>query len=91
VNDDATRARAVANAALACPGVAALTGGPYGAVATYLPGGRIEGVALRETEVEVRLVARIGIPLPEVAEHVRTAVRPLAGGRDVAVVIDDLS
>ncbi|HEY3686540.1 MAG TPA: hypothetical protein VGL93_26135 [Streptosporangiaceae bacterium] len=91
MSDDATRAHAVADAALACPGVAALTGGPYGAVATYLPGGRIEGVALRDTEIEVRLVARYGIPLPEVAARVRAAVGPLAGGRDVAVVIDDLS
>ena len=81
---------AVAAAALGCPLIADLTGGRFGEVATYRPGRRIVGVREVEGVVEVHVVARWGTPLPEVAEVVRAAVAPLAGGRPVAVFIDDI-
>ena len=84
-------AAAVAETALACPGVAALSGGPYGTAATYLPGGRVEGVVVRQEEVEVHIVAAFGPPLPELAEGVRVRVHRLAPGRSVTVVIVDLA
>jgi hypothetical protein len=73
-----------------CPDVARLSGGPFGSVATYLPGARLPGVALRDHEVEIAVVARQGRPLPEIAEEVREAVGGLVGDRPVHVIIDDL-
>lgn len=92
---DAERARTIARTVEGCPGVAGLTGGPFGAVATYLPGGRVEGVALRDMEIEVHIVARasavLPAPLPVVADGVHAALRPVAGGRRTVVVIDDVT
>ena len=81
---------AVAAAALACPLIAELTGGPYGEVATYRPGGRILGVREAAGEVEVHVMTKWGTPLPEVAEAVRAAVTPHAGGLPVSVFVDDI-
>lgn len=73
-----------------CPDVARLSSGPFGTVATYLPGARLLGIALRDDEVEIAVVARSGRPLPEIADEVRDAVGPLVGDRPVHVIIDDL-
>jgi hypothetical protein len=59
-------------------------------VATYLPGRTVSGVAVRAGEVEVCVVARYGLALPQIAEQVRQAVAPLAPGRVVDVVIGDI-
>jgi uncharacterized alkaline shock family protein YloU len=80
----------VAAAALGCPLIAGLTGGRFGEVATYLPGRRIVGVREVDGTVEVHVVARWGVPLPEVADVVRTAVAPYAGDRPVAVFVEDI-
>lgn len=81
---------AVAAAAQGCPVVAGLTGGRYGEIATYRPGRRIVGVREAEGAVEVHVVARWGTPLPELADQVRAAVSPHAGGLPVAVFVDDI-
>ena len=81
---------AVAAAALACPLIAELMGGPYGEVATYRPGGRVLGVREAAGEVEVHVKAKWGTPLPEVAEAVRAAVTAYAGGLPVSVFVDDI-
>ncbi len=81
---------AVAAAAASCPAVAGMAGGLYGEVATYLPGRRLVGVRLAGDELEVHVTAQWGTPLPEVADAVRLAVAPLAGGRPVTVYIDDI-
>lgn len=80
---------AVAAAALACDDVVAVTGGLFGA-GTYLPGRRVPGIRIAEHEVEVHIVARFGPSMDEVARAVRTAVAPVAGGRPVTVVVEDL-
>ncbi|MET9069207.1 hypothetical protein ACWDR1_25625 [Streptosporangium sandarakinum] len=80
-------AHEVADAVRHCPGVAGLSGGPFGAVATYLPGEKVPGVAVRDDQVEVSIVVRPGRPLPEIAEDVRAALAPLVGGRPVNVHI----
>ncbi len=74
-----------------CAAVAGLTEAPGGPVATYLPGRTISGVAVRDGEVEVCVVARYGLPLLEVAEQVRQAVAPLVPERVVDVVIGDIA
>ncbi len=81
---------AVAAAALGSPLIAGLTGGGLGEVATYLPGRRIVGVREVEGTIEVHVVAKWGTPLPEVAEVVRAAVAPHAGGAPVAIFVDDI-
>ncbi|WP_329085247.1 MULTISPECIES: hypothetical protein [unclassified Streptosporangium] len=86
----ASLAHRIADVVLRCPDVADLSGGPFGTVATYLPGERLPGVALRENEVEVSVVVRLGRPLPEIADEVRTAVAPMVGDRPVNVHIGGL-
>jgi uncharacterized alkaline shock family protein YloU len=81
---------AVSTAALSCPQVARLSGGFAGEVATYLPGRSVSGVRLTDDEVEVHIVARWGLNLPEVADAVREAVRPVAGGLRVSVYVEDI-
>jgi uncharacterized alkaline shock family protein YloU len=81
---------AVAAAALGSPLIAGLAGGRLGEVATYLPGRRVLGVREVDGEIEVHVVARWGTSLPQVAEVVRAAVAPYAGGRTVAVFVEDI-
>lgn len=75
-----------------CPGVAGLAAGP---VATYLPGRVVAGVAVRDTgpqgSVEVAVIARLGLPLTQIAAQVRAAVQPLAPGLRLDVRIDDIA
>ncbi|GAA4223588.1 putative alkaline shock family protein YloU [Streptosporangium album] len=80
-------AHEIAVAVRRCPDVADLSGGPFGTVATYLPGERVSGVAVRDGDVEISIVAQLGRPLPEIAEEVRTAVASLVGDRPVNVHI----
>ncbi len=54
-----------------CPAVAGLSGGPFGAAATYLPGRKVPGVQITPTAVEVHVVARNGVPVPVLASQVR--------------------
>ncbi len=82
-------AEGIARAALAVPGVAALSGGAFGAVATSLPGRRVIGVALRETSGEVAFVGELGYDLRAVAEQVRASAEELAE-RPIDVVVADL-
>lgn len=81
---------AVSDAALSCPDVAGLSGGIAGEVATYLPGRRVAGVRLTDDEVEIHIVARWGTNLPEVADAVRLAVKPVIRGRRVSVYVEDI-
>ncbi|GAA2363584.1 hypothetical protein GCM10010404_17080 [Nonomuraea africana] len=83
-------AHAIAERVRSCLGVADLSGGPFGTVATYLPGERLKGVAVRDDEVAIAIVARAGRPLLDTADEVRRAVVPLADGRLVNVSIEDL-
>ena len=81
---------AVAAAALACDSVTQLSAGSVEEVATYLPGHRVKGVRVRDDVVEVHVVAKWGVPLPDVGRQVQAAVGPLSGGRSVLVAIEDV-
>ncbi|MFI0367679.1 hypothetical protein ACH35V_07355 [Actinomadura sp. 1N219] len=81
----------VAEAALACPDVRTLTAGPHVRIATYRAGLPLAGVAVRDDEIEIGVVAGYGRPLPDIAEDVRRRVRPLAGRRKIDVLIADLA
>ncbi|MEU4396783.1 hypothetical protein [Kribbella sp. NPDC023855] len=79
----------VAAAVLAVPGVAALHGGAFGEVATYLPGAKIAGVRITDDRIQVHLAVAAGYPVHDLADAVRAAVRPLAG-QPVDVTIEDV-
>ena len=51
---------AVAAAVRGCPGVSGLDGGPFGGVASYLPGRKVEGIVVRDGRVIVQVRSRWG-------------------------------
>ena len=84
-------ADAVAAAVLAVPAVVALhPGGLRHRAVTYLPGRRVEGVHLDGDRVTVSVVGTLGVPVALLADQVRSAVAPLAGGRPINVHVADL-
>jgi hypothetical protein len=87
-----TDAVAVAAAVLEHPGVARLDGGPFGTVASYLPGRRIDGVriGIGDEPVELAVVARLGIPLPQLGAELGEIVRRLCGPVPVEVIVSDV-
>ncbi|TFV64135.1 hypothetical protein E4P41_02530 [Geodermatophilus sp. DF01-2] len=87
---EAETADTIAAAVTACPAVAALHGGGLRRTATYLPGRRVDGVRLADDRIEVSVVAVQGAPVALLADQVRAAVAPLAGGRVVDVHVADL-
>ncbi|MPZ27939.1 MAG: hypothetical protein GEV12_16385 [Micromonosporaceae bacterium] len=86
----ATRVR---DAVLAVPGVARLAGGSAVEVATHYAGGKVVGVRLAGTTVQVHVVVD-QLPVPPVADRVESAVREVlaAAGdpRPVQVMVDDV-
>ncbi|MEN3302776.1 hypothetical protein [Pseudonocardia sp.] len=92
--DPAERAAAVASAVLAHPGVARLDGGPFGSIASHLPGRRVLGVRLGvgDEPVEIAVVAHAGGgPLPRLAEQLTALVREVLGDVDVEVTVADVA
>lgn len=79
----------LAAAVLATPGVAGLHGGRYGEIGTYLPGRRVVGVRVDDDTVELHLIVEPSY-LPGVGDAAREAVRLIAQGRDVHVVVADV-
>jgi hypothetical protein len=86
---------AVAEAVLAHPAVARLDGGPFGSVASYLPGRRVVGVRLGEPPepVEIAVVVRWPLtgPLPALADELGALVRGIVGDREVTVHVADVA
>lgn len=78
---------------LAHPAVVRMSGGAFGTVASYLPGRRVVGVRLplAETDpVELAVVARLGVPLPRLAEELGAAVVAVLGPVAVDVTVADV-
>lgn len=80
---------ALAAAVLAVPGVVRLHAGSFGEVATYLPGGKVDGIRLRDDGTHVHVVLRAGLPLGGTAERVRGVVAALVPG-PVHVTVEDV-
>jgi hypothetical protein len=81
----------VALAALRVPAVARLYGGRLGEIATYYPGGRVEGVRVEDDRVEMHIVVRLDRATPlDAAEQVRRAVGPIVAPKRVDVVVEDV-
>jgi hypothetical protein len=90
--DSGQLADAVAAAVRAHPAVADLDGGPFGAIASYLPGRRVVGVRVGEPgePVEVSVVARLGTPLPQLATDLRRLITAVTGSRVIDLTINDV-
>ena len=87
---DAPSADSVAERTVRCRSVARISSGPFGEVATYLPGRRVPGIRLTDHTIEVHVVARWGVRVSDLAAEVRAAVQPTAAGRSVDVHVDDV-
>lgn len=94
----------LADAVQGCPGVVDLHGGPFGTVATHLPGRRVVGVRFgvdpgsaertgangrRSTHVDVHVVGRYPHPIAEIASQVRAAVRGVVPDASITVTVED--
>jgi hypothetical protein len=90
LTDLAAQAEAIANVVRNCPGVAALDAGGPVQVATFLPGRRVDGVQVDDDRVLVSVVAAFGMPLIGLANEIRAAAGPRAGGRRVDIHVADL-
>jgi hypothetical protein len=82
----------IAEALLGHPAVAALSGGPYGTIASYLPGRRLPGIVLGDGEEpdRVAVVLHYGAPVEATAAELRRIVAAESGNRRVDVTVTDL-
>ncbi|MFH0915575.1 MAG: hypothetical protein V1912_03910 [bacterium] len=89
---DLALAHQIKQLALGTEGVATISGGRRAEAATRWLGEKVVGVAVNQANVEVHVVARYpgGFPIPELAERLRSTLEPLAVGRRLDVVVDDL-
>jgi hypothetical protein len=87
---DSTEIDAIAAIVRGCAGVSALDSGPFGEVASYLPGRIVPGVAVDDSRIRVQVRSEWGIPATDVAARITAAVAPLAGPRPVDVTIADI-
>jgi hypothetical protein len=87
---DGEEADVVAAIVQRCAGVSALDGGPFGEVATYLPGRTVPGVAVDDSRIRVQVRSAWGVPAADVAALITAALAPLAGPRPVDVSIADI-
>ncbi|NLE80487.1 MAG: Asp23/Gls24 family envelope stress response protein [Rhodococcus sp.] len=88
-DDTSEPADVIAAAVLEVPGVAALHGGTFGEVGTYLPGRRVAGVRTDETGTDVHVTVYYDAVVADVAERVRKAVGSITGTK-VDVTIADV-
>ncbi|GAC80416.1 MULTISPECIES: hypothetical protein [Gordonia] len=88
MSDESTAER-IAEAVLAIPGVVDLHSGLFGEVATYLPGRRVPGIAIRDDDGEVHLVVDLAHDLQSVATAAREAAEEITG-KEFAVVVEDV-
>lgn len=88
----AALADAIAQRVLDHPAVAHLHGGPFGTVASYLPGRRVIGVRVDEKDgsVDLFVVLWVGIPLRQAVADLRRVVVEVAGPVIVNVTVADL-
>lgn len=71
--------------------VVRLSSGPSGAVAAYLPGGRVPGIRIRDERLEVHVVMAWTSTVSDVEQAVESAVAATVGADVVVdVVVDDI-
>ncbi len=86
-----TLARRIKEAALAVEGVVDIGRGWLAEVTTLEE--KVLGVAVEQDSVEVHMVAEypVGFPIAALDERLRSALQPLAVGRRLDIVVDDLA
>lgn len=84
--DDADRIAAVV---MATAGVAALHGGMFGEVATYLPGRRVSGIRMSTDRVDVHVSLTLNAPVRDTASAIQRAVAAITD-LPVDITIEDL-
>jgi hypothetical protein len=87
---DGVNLGAVAAAVQGCAGVSALDSGRFGEIASYLPGGRVPGVVVRDRSVLVGVRSRWGVSAADLFAEIASAVAPLIGRRWVEVAVGDI-
>lgn len=89
--DGAAGPEDVAAAVLEHPSVLRLDGGPFGSIASYLPGRRVAGVRLGDP-VEIAVVVSLGPPFAQIADGIAARVRAVLGdgSRPVEVTVADV-
>lgn len=90
--DPGVLADAVAARVAEHPSVVALDAGPFGTVATHLPGRRVVGVTIDDTGATVQLgvVVRLDTPLPQLVVELRQWVSTVTGAATVHVLVADI-
>jgi hypothetical protein len=85
-------AQAVADAVLAHPAVVKMDSGPFGVVASYLPGERLVGVSLGTdaASVEVAVVLSVDYPIPPVVRDLRSRAQRVLGEVPVDITVADV-
>ncbi|WP_338595358.1 hypothetical protein [Saccharopolyspora sp. SCSIO 74807] len=85
-------AERVAAAVRAHPAVAELHGGPFGTIASHLPGRRVTGVRAGSAgePVEVGVVLRLIDPLPGIVAQLRELVAEVTGPAPVDITVVDV-
>jgi hypothetical protein len=85
-------ADAVAEAVLAHPSVLRLDGGPFGSIASHLPGRRLPGVRIGagDEATEVAVVVALGVPFGRLADEIAVRVRTVLGPVPVDVTFSDV-
>lgn len=83
-------AQRIAVAVTEIDGVTGLYSGAFGEIATYLPGGRVGGVALTDDRGEVHVIVGIGHDLRDVAAEAARVAGDIAGV-PVDVTVEDIS
>jgi hypothetical protein len=79
------------DAVLGCPDVAAVYGGAFGEIASYLPGrAAVPGVRIDDDVVEVHVIARYGSPLAQVGEQIGAALTSRLHDRQLRVSVEDI-
>jgi hypothetical protein len=83
---------AVAAAVLAHPSVLGLDGGPFGVIASHLPGRRLPGVriGMGDEPTEVAIVVAVGVPFDRLADEIAERVRAVLGPVPVDVTFSDV-
>lgn len=71
---------------LGCPGVAGMSG----ATRSYFPGRTVAGITENDRQVDVRVIARYGTPLPDITDRLTGLLVPVLAGRGLHVHIDDI-
>lgn len=81
----------VAALVVSCPAVAGLSGGRFGAAATYLAGRSVAGIRINPEAVEVHVVIKYGASVEVLAGQIRRVLSGQVRGRAVDIVVEDVA